>query len=162
MQAKLLVGYFPGWSQCDTGRSSVLIYAEDLSATTELENLFLALAKGEVKDVQLHTLDFIEPYGGIEICARLSEVDKAMQKLDDVNSFEWETTSTHWENFADLVSVFRKPQPDTEFWKMFREWGGRGSHQYLDTDVNYGVDVEVSFNEYSEEWFKQAHTGYNA
>lgn len=148
MQTKLLIGYFPGWCQCSTGKSSVLICGEDLSAISaivELQNLFIKLAKGEVQEVQLHTLSFFEPVGGIAVVARLSDEDKGIQKLGDGNVFVWETTPKYWGLFVEEVAVFHNLPPE------------RGSHQYLDTYVNYGVDVEVSVNEYSAEWFKQAY-----
>lgn len=150
MQSKLLVGYFPGWSQCSSGRNSVLIYGEDLAAIAELQNLFIELAKGEVSKVQLHTLNFIESVGNIKVVARVSDVDEGMRKLENADSFEWKTTSKYWIHFAEELSVFRNLEPD------------RGSHQYLDTSVIDDADVEVSFNEYSIEWFRQAHAAYNS
>ncbi len=149
MNTKLLMGYFSGWSQCNSGKSSILIFGESQNAIQQLQDIFIKLATGEVEEVALHTASFIEPLGAIDVMARRSDVDRGMQRIESGNSFRWETTARFWGHFAREVAVFRDDYP-------------YGQHQYLDTEVLDALDVEVSFCQYSREWIKQAHASYNA
>lgn len=135
MQNRIKLGYFPDWGNVPT----LLFTAEEVLVLVELETLFRTLA-ADGGIIEIHELEFIEAHHGVNVRARLSEIDEGMQKVGDENHFIWSTTDAYWKEFADLISALRD------------ENGMKHGHQYLDCSLSHDIQVIVSLNEYANDF----------
>jgi hypothetical protein len=97
----------------------------------------LKLASGDIKEVELNSLDFIQPFFNINIVASAGIQDLGIEKKKDMSL--WTVTASEWEKYGELLHVFKE---------------GDCGHQYLDSggDYVYHFQIIVSVNEYSEDW----------
>lgn len=133
---RIKVGYFLGWSY----GYPVILFSGDKDSISKLEQYFIKLSKGNITRVRLDLLDFIEPFHGVEIVAKLANEDIGMKQVDEMRKFEWILSSTQWEKFALLASVLTKTD---------------SGHQYLDIDSeSEDILTILSANEYLDRFWE--------
>ncbi|WP_425800772.1 hypothetical protein ACHOLT_11600 [Desulfitobacterium sp. Sab5] len=137
------LGFFPKWVYGET----MIMFSGERKAIKKLENTFSDLANGKSKEITFDKLEFIKAYKGIELYGFVSENDEYLENVAGDNVFHWVLPKHKWEEFASLISGFNV--------KDDRELLGQGAHQYLDTLNRNNLDIMVSVDEYTDDWWKQ-------
>ena len=141
MGSKINLGFFPKWIYVET----MIMFSGERKVIKQLENPFSDLANGKSKEIRFDKLEFIKAYKGIELYGFVSEKDEYIENVTGDNVFHWVLPKSKWEEFASFISGFKDDK------KLL----GRGRHQYLDTLNRNNLDIIVSVDEYSDEWWNR-------
>jgi hypothetical protein len=140
LDSKIYLGFFPKWGYGET----MIMFSGERIAIKKLKDLFLDLANGELIEIRFDKLKFIKAYQGIELYGFVSEKEEYIKNVAGDNVFYWTLPKSKWEDFASLISGFN----DKDIEQL-----GHGVHQYLDTFTTDNLDIMVSVDEYSEDWW---------
>ncbi len=144
MDSIINLGFFPKWGYGET----MIMFSGEWKAIKLLESLFADLANGKSREIRFDKLEFIKAYQGIKLYGFVSEKDEYLKNVEGDNVFHWVLPKSKWKEFSSLISGFNIID-DSE---ILGHKGHKG-HQYLDTFNRNNLDIMVSVDEYSDEWW---------
>ncbi len=139
MNGKMKVSYFPGWeNEC-----TMIVFSGNTNLIKKLQSIFYNLSKGLIDEVRIDKLDFIEAYSKIEITAKIVTEESFVITNSNENIFYWGAKKSDWDDYAWWISCFEKNN------------GNQCGHQYLETQKYDKIQIMVSKDEYSDEWWEK-------
>ncbi|MFL5743008.1 MAG: hypothetical protein ACJ75B_22505 [Flavisolibacter sp.] len=131
------------------GYDTVLI-SVDIDGLLEIENAFLQLAQG-LASFDFSTLKHLDRIFHVDIKAFNDTTNIGLKQIDK-SKFEWRLTSVLWNQFREMTTALYG--------------GGKGGHQYLDSETNNfngeenyidtgSLQVVLSLNEYPLSFWRE-------
>jgi hypothetical protein len=87
----------------------IRIYGYDESESAVLSLALEQLASGKANEVAIHELPGFVPVNGCLLTAKAGRRDLGVRSVRDKNNFEWELTTSTWDNVVGLAELFSAP-----------------------------------------------------